>query len=95
MISLIQLLFTILSWIIIADVILSYILAVQRPRWAYNPIVRLVQEIAFQVVRPFRLLLDRIGLKTGPIDFSPLVALLGLNVIEFFLIRILLTIGIH
>jgi YggT family protein len=93
--SLIQLVFTILSWIIIADVILSYVLAVQRPRWAYHPIVRLVQEIAFQVVRPFRLLLDRIGLKTGPIDFSPMVALLGLNLIEFILIRILWTIGIH
>jgi YggT family protein len=93
-IDLIRLLFSIVSWIIIADVILSWVLAVQRPRWASNPIVRLVQEIAYQILRPFRKLLDRIGLRTGPIDFSPLVAILALQVIEMVLIRILIGIGI-
>jgi YggT family protein len=94
-ITLVHYLFQLLWWIVLADVILSWVLAVQRPRWAYHPAVRLVQEIAFQILRPFRRLLDRLGLRTGPIDFSPMVAILALQVIEIFVIRLLIMIGVR
>jgi YggT family protein len=94
-INLIGLLFNIAQWIIIADVILSWVLIASRPRWSYHPAVRLVQEIAFQILRPFRRFLDRIGLRTGPIDFSPLVAILALQLLEMVVVRLLWTIGIR
>jgi YggT family protein len=92
---LVHYIFSLLWWIILADVILSWVLAVQRPRWAYHPLVRWVQEIGFQILRPFRRLLERLGLRTGPIDFSPMVAILALQVIEMFVHRLLDFIGIH
>lgn len=95
MITLIQTLFTIAQWIIIIDVILSWVTISSRPRWVYHPAVRLVQEIAFQILRPFRRLFDRLGLRTGPIDFTPIVAILALYVIERLVVQLLLGIGIR
>jgi YggT family protein len=92
--GLISWIFEIIFWIVFIDVILSWVLAVQRPRWASHPIIRLIQEISYQILRPFRRLLDRIGLKTGPIDFSPLIALMALRFVQIILIRILHGIGI-
>jgi YggT family protein len=93
--GLISLLIEIISWIIIIDVILSWVLAVQRPRWADNAIVRLIQEVSYQILRPFRKLLDRTGLRTGPIDFSPLIAIMALRLIGWVLIGVLNSIGIR
>jgi uncharacterized protein YggT (Ycf19 family) len=86
--------FEILFWIIIADCILSYIIPVQRPRWGYHPVVRLIREISFQVCRPFRLLLERLGVRTGPIDFSPLLACFAIRILGGFVINLLRMIGI-
>jgi YggT family protein len=93
--DLVHYIFQALWLIILADVILSWILAVQRPRWAYHPVVRWIQEIGFQILRPFRRLLDRLGIRTGPIDFSPMIAILALQVIEMVVHRILDIIGIR
>lgn len=94
MIWLINLIFEIVFWIVFVDVILSWVLAVQRPRWAQHPLVRLVQEISYQVLRPFRKLLDRTGIRTGPIDFSPMIALIALRMVQMLLIRFLQGIGV-
>ena len=95
MIALIHYLFEILFWIIFIDIILSWVIAIQRPRWAYHPIVQLIHEISSRILRPFRRFMDRIGLRTGPIDFSPILAMLALRLVEMILIRILFNIGIR
>jgi YggT family protein len=92
--GILAILIEVLFWIIIADCILSYIIPVQRPRWASHPIVRLIQEISFQVLRPFRRFLDRVGLRTSPIDFSPLIACFAIQILGGLLINFLRSIGI-
>jgi YggT family protein len=80
--------FWFIQLVVLAHVILSWVIMVQRPRWMYHPVVRWVEDTAFQILRPFRLLLERIGLRTGPIDFTPLVALLVLGFVADLLKRV-------
>jgi len=80
--------------VIIADVALSWIVMVQRPRWVYHPLVRWVQNTAFQILRPFRQLLGSLGAGRMPIDISPILAMFAIQIVERVLIRLILLLPI-
>ncbi|MDD7793966.1 YggT family protein [Clostridium sp. 'White wine YQ'] len=80
----ILLLFKILEWAIILDVILS--MAAQMG-YAVN-IYRSLNKFTGPILEPFRRLQDRLNLNL-PIDFSPLLALLAIQFIQSLLFRVL------
>jgi len=80
---LIHLFFQAILLIIFAGVVLSWVeVGAGRASWLYSPPINLIRELSFQILRPFRLFLERIGLRRGPIDFSPVVAWLAIVLIE-------------
>jgi len=76
---LIQVLEQIISILIIVHVILSYFMS------PYHPIRETVDRIVEPMLAPIRQLLPR----TGMFDFSPLVLLIGVQVISSVLVSIL------
>jgi YggT family protein len=56
----------------------------------YNPIVRFLYAVTEPVLRPIRRV---IGHSLGPVDISPLIAILGIIFIRKFLIDTLIDIG--
>jgi len=83
LISLVDLLFDLLSWLIIGRCILSFI-----QHDPYHPVIQWVYRITDPVLKPFRQLIPA----TGGIDFSPLVALLVIMLVNSLVVRILLII---
>ncbi len=73
------------KWIIIIAAIISWV----NPD-PYNPIVRFLYSVTEPVLRPIRRL---IGYRLGPIDFSPLLAIVAIIFIQRFLITSLTEIG--
>ncbi|KKM12252.1 hypothetical protein SY88_03560 [Clostridiales bacterium PH28_bin88] len=71
-VSVVHVAFEVLYWLIIARVVLSWF------RVPYNPVTRFIYEITEPVLAPFRRLMPRGTM----IDFSPLVALLALQLVE-------------
>lgn len=73
--------FEILTWLIIARVILSWI-----PHNPDNSILRLLYEGTEPILSPFRKLMPKKGL---PLDLSPILALLVLQVLRQALIQMM------
>ena len=63
------------SWIIIAAALISWV----SPD-PYNPIVRFLRQVTEPVLAPVRRLLP--PWKTGGLDLSPLIVLLGIQFVE-------------
>ena len=79
-IRLINLAFDIYYFLIIAEVILSWI-----PHNRYNPVFRFIHEMT----EPFLGLFSRMfRIKSLPIDFSPIIALIVLSLIQALLFKI-------
>lgn len=55
----------------------------------YNKVVNTIYQITDPILEPFKRLIDRFGLNTGMIDFSPLIAYLVLQFVEKLIIRTL------
>src|SRR5712692_2562417 len=92
---LVQLVFSALYLIVIAGVILSWVeVGMRGARWLYHPAINLIRELSFQIIRPFRNFMDRIGLRTGIIDFSPILAIIAIQLAQQIVLKILLSIGI-
>lgn len=72
-------------WIIIIAALLSWV----NPD-PYNPVVRFLYAVTEPVLRPIRRL---IGHSLGPVDISPLIAILGIIFLRQFLIVTLMEIG--
>lgn len=75
-------------WIVIIAVIMSWF----RPD-PYNPIVRLIQQLTYPVFSRVRRWLPY-SMRTMGIDWSPLLVLLALIVIESFVIRQIVRLGL-
>ncbi len=73
--------FEVLRWLIIARILLSWVRT--DP---YHPIVRFIHEITEPVLAPFRRIIPR---GTMPIDFSPIIAILALELLESLLLKLL------
>lgn len=74
--------FQVYTWLIIIRVFLSWI-----PHNPYSPIFRFIYEVTEPALSPFRRLMGR---GTMPIDFSPVIAIIVLQMIESLIIRLLL-----
>lgn len=74
------------KWIIIIAAIISWV----NPD-PYNPIVRFLYSVTEPVLRPIRRI---IGFRLGPIDISPLVAILAIIFVQMFLIKSLIKLGL-
>lgn len=75
--------FRIIELAIIIDCLASWI-----PQLRYNKFMDIVHNITDPILEPCRRLQNRF-LMDSPIDFSPLIALLGLDVIRTVLFRVL------
>jgi YggT family protein len=96
LLDLINFIFSAIYMIIFAGVILSWVeVGVQRAAWLYSPPINIIRELSFQIIRPFRNFLERIGLRTGPIDFSPIIAILAIQLFQRILISLLFGPGIR
>lgn len=73
------------KWIIIIAAVISWV----NPD-PYNPIVRFLYNVTEPALRPIRRL---IGYRLGPIDISPLIAILAIIFIQRFLISSLVEIA--
>ena len=73
------------NWVIIIAALVSWV----SPD-PYNPIVRFLYAVTEPVLRPIRRV---IGYRLGPIDISPLIAILVIMFIRMFLISSLIEFG--
>lgn len=76
--------FDILVWAIILRSLLSFII-----RDFSNPIVAFLNKFVDPLVEPFRVLLHKLKVDTGMIDFSPLLAIIFLRVLNSLIIGLL------
>jgi len=75
---------TIYMWIIIISALLSWV----NPD-PYNPIVRFLYSVTEPVLRPIR---RRLGISMG-IDFSPMIVILIIMFLKYFIVASLFDIG--
>ncbi|MBS3946733.1 MAG: YggT family protein [Dethiobacter sp.] len=78
----VNLFFEILTWLIIARILLSWI-----PHNPHGPVLRLLYEGTEPILAPFRRLLPK---SSFPLDLSPLIALLVLRLVREAIITMLL-----
>lgn len=55
----------------------------------YNKAVNIIYQLTDPLLDPFQRMIDRLGINTGMIDFSPLIAYLVFNFLETLIIRTL------
>lgn len=79
MITVISIIFRILSFLVIAQVVLSYFMS------PYHPVRAFLDRIVEPMLKPIRKILP----KSLPLDFSPLILLIVFQVLEYILIRII------
>lgn len=72
--------FNVLVWLIIGRCILSFI-----RHDPYNPLIKFVYDVTEPIMAPFR----RIIPATGGIDFSPIIAVLAISLIQKIVIDLL------
>ncbi len=66
-----------ITWIMIIVILVSAILSWVAPR-NYNPVFRLVGEMSYPILKPFRSILPAFG----GLDLTPILALLVLNLVQ-------------
>ncbi|MBF8982217.1 YggT family protein [Lutibacter sp. B2] len=76
--------FRVLNFLIIARIVLSWL-----SQNTYSTVNRIVYQLTEPILLPFRNLLLKIGLGGGMIDFSPILAVLALDVIRNFIYSML------
>ena len=88
LIYLVDALFTLYLWIIIASVALSWLVGfnVVNP---YNPAVRAIQTFCFRATEPLLAPIRRMMPDLGGLDISPVVLLIGLEFARILIIRTL------
>ena len=82
--SMIRLVFTILSWTVILAILMRWI--IQDP---YHPVRSFLDSIVEPMLAPIRRYMPR----TGMMDFSPMILLIALQLIETVLIALLRSVG--
>ncbi len=86
MASLLEAVFTILTWLIIARVLIGWV----SPD-PFNPIVQFLIKATDPVLEPFRRIIPPIGF----LDISPVVALLILRALQLFVVKTLLELSLR
>lgn len=75
--------FTVLVWLIIARCILSFVR--HNP---YQPVIKFIYDITEPIMNPFRRLLPM----AGGLDFSPILAILAISLVQKLVIQLLYSI---
>ncbi len=75
----------ILTWIVIIDVILTFIPTIDRR----SPFVKLIRGITEPMYRPIRKLIPTVRIGDVGLDLSPVIVILGIQFIGILLIRVL------
>ncbi len=75
--------FEVYTWLIIARILISWF-----PQNPSHPIVRFIYEITEPVLAPVRRIMPRTSM---PIDFSPIVAVLLLNLLQRLIVSLLIS----
>jgi YggT family protein len=99
-IDLVQLVFGALNFIILAGIVLSWIrIGTRDASWLYHPVILFIWNLSNRILRPFRPLYDALlralNIRPGPLDFSPILAVVCLNLLERVIISVLLRLGIY
>jgi len=79
-IQLVNIVFEVLTWLIIIRCILSFI-----RHDPYQPIIRFIYEVTEPIMAPFRRMIPA----TGGMDFSPIVVLLAITLVQKIVIQLL------
>ncbi|HRY13359.1 MAG TPA: YggT family protein [Syntrophomonadaceae bacterium] len=82
-IQVVDIVFEVLVWLVIARCILSFVR--HNP---YQPVFRFIYDVTEPIMAPFRRLIP----PAGGLDFSPIVVLLVLSLVQRIVIRLLYTI---
>ena len=82
MLDLIFMLLRIYTWVIVASALITWVSLDPR-----NPIVKILRQITEPVLAPARRLLP--PWKTGGLDFSPLIVIFAIQLVEWGLPRLL------
>jgi YggT family protein len=82
-IQLIRLLATLLTWLLIIHVVLSYFMS------PYHPLRQAIDRVIEPLLAPIRRIMPR----TGMIDFSPLVLLILIQLVEFVIVRLIVSLA--
>lgn len=82
-IQVVDIIFEVLVWLIIARCILSFVR--HNP---HQPVIRFVYDVTEPIMAPFRRLIPA----AGGLDFSPIVVLLVLSLVQRIVVRFLYTI---
>ena len=69
-------------WVVIISALISWV----NPD-PYNPIVKFLHAVTEPVFRPIRRI---IGYRLGPVDISPMVVILGIMFVKYFIIQSLI-----
>jgi YggT family protein len=80
--KILDILLTVYMWIVIIRALISWV----NPD-PYNPIVRFLHAVTDPVLNPIRRI---IGYRLGPIDISPMVVILAILFVKYFLNRIMI-----
>jgi YggT family protein len=79
LVNIIHRLFQLLTLIVVVDVVLSYFMS------PFHPVRQFLDRIVEPMLRPIRRMLPR----TGMIDFSPLVLIILLQLVDYLVVSIL------
>jgi len=79
-IQVVDIVFEVLVWLVIARCILSFVR--HNP---YQPVIRFVYDVTEPIMAPFRRLIPA----AGGLDFSPIVVLLVLSLVQRIVVRLL------
>jgi YggT family protein len=80
-VQLVDLVFEVLVWLIIIRCILSFVK--HNP---YQPVIRFVYDVTEWIMAPFRKMIP----SAGGIDFSPIIAVLAIELVRRIVMRLLL-----
>ena len=80
-IQIINLTATVITWLVIIDVLLSYFMS------PYHPFRQTLDRLVEPMLTPIR----RVMPKTGMIDFSPIILIILIQLVEFVLTRLIVS----
>ena len=86
--DLVNALFNVYSLIIIAWIVISFVFSLGA-RVPYNRVFNAVMDFLRDVSEPFLRIFRRLGLRVGPIDFSPIVALIVLRIAQSLIVGLI------
>jgi uncharacterized protein YggT (Ycf19 family) len=87
--ALVSLLFDAVEGVIIVGVVLALIRPSTRLAWTRHPLVRALILLARGLCAPARMLMKRLGLPLAPLDFSPVVTVFALRVVQWLVVSFL------